>query len=254
MHQLPHQIRKRPIRLHQLGLRTDKTIRHLPHTSKKRILENPIRLIHPIAQIRREMHHLIMLSGNRRNLRHHNPRLGMFLMHHLDVVDRRFAVGAVVMDAEEIGRVIRDAVHEVVDPFLAVGVAGAGRADEFLALVAPQGEHLLVPDVRGVLWGDACAFRLVEEEDDVFLAVFDVLPVPAGELGFEMDHWRSGVRGALYYFFDLDLLGRKGARPFSSGGTQVFQLQTEDMGPLKSTLSIICGTPLLPGPSVLVQS
>ena len=33
-------------------------------------------------------------------------------------------------------------------------------------------------------------------------------------------------------------LRRKGARPFSSGGTQVFQLQTEDIGPLKSTLSI----------------
>lgn len=34
----------------------------------------------------------------------------------------------------------------------------------------------------------------------------------------------------------------------------MFQLQTEDMGPLKSTLSMAQGTPLLLGPSVLVQS
>ena len=40
----------------------------------------------------------------------------------------------------------------------------------------------------------------------------------------------------------------------SSGGTQAFQLLTEEMGPAKSTLSIAQGTPGLPGPLELVQS
>ena len=37
------------------------------------------------------------------------------------------------------------------------------------------------------------------------------------------------------------IIGRKGARPFNSGGTQAFQLETEDIGPSKVTVSILEG-------------
>lgn len=49
-------------------------------------------------------------------------------------------------------------------------------------------------------------------------------------------------------------MGRKGARPRSSGGVQVFQLLTEESGPWKLHWFMAHGTPGLPGPEVFVQS
>ena len=53
-HQLVHQIRKRPIRIHQLRRRTDKVIRKVLHASKKAVLENIVRAVHPVGNLGRE--------------------------------------------------------------------------------------------------------------------------------------------------------------------------------------------------------
>lgn len=96
------------------------------------------------------------------------------------------------MEADEIGRVGRDEGHELLEPALAVVVIGDGRPDEFLAVVLAQGHHLVVPGLGGALGGDVVFVGLVEEVDDGLGAGEDVLPVLAGELGFEVDHWAVG--------------------------------------------------------------
>lgn len=120
------------------------------------------------------------------------------------------------MHTQIIRRVVRDTAHEILDPFLALGIARAGRADQLLPLMLAQREHLLAPDIGRVLGSDARAFRLVEEQDDGFLCVLDVLPVAAGELGFEMDHRTE--RGAAFE------LGRDPGVPVADGGDGAFEV------------------------------
>ena len=67
-HQLVHQIRKRPIRLHQLRSWTDKIIRNVLHATKKAILENIVRTIHPIGNLDREPNNRGPVSRGRGNL------------------------------------------------------------------------------------------------------------------------------------------------------------------------------------------
>ena len=45
-----------------------------------------------------------------------------------------------------------------------------------------------MPRLRSALRRDIILIRLIEEMDDGLVAVEDILPVGAGELGFEMDH------------------------------------------------------------------
>lgn len=138
-----------------------------------------------------------------------------------DEIDGVLRVGAVVMHPQEIGRGAGNAVHEIREPFLPRRVAGAGRADEFFALVLAQGQHFVVPDFGGVFGGNAGAFGLVEEEDDGFFAVLDVVPVVARELAFEADHGAEG--GAV-----LEFGGVPGV-PVDDGGDGAFEVDFVDL-------------------------
>ena len=131
-------------------------------------------------------------------------------MHGLEVVDAGVAVGAVVVQSDVIGRVRGDEMHELFEPLLAVLVVRHGGADEFLALVLTQGQHLIVPGLRGALRGDVVLVGLVEEVDDGLVGVEDVLPVGAGELGFEVDHGPEGSAGVEF--------GRDPGVPVADGG------------------------------------
>ena len=112
-------------------------------------------------------------------------------MHVLDLLDGGVAVGAVVVHAEVVGGVGGDLAHEIRDPGVAGVVAGAGRADELVALVSER-EDLAVPRVGGLLGGDAVAFGLVEEVDDAVLRCLDGVPVGSGELAGVVDHGAEG--------------------------------------------------------------
>ena len=137
-------------------------------------------------------------------------------MHSLNEFNRTFGFRAVEMQAQVIRRVVRDAVHEVVNPRLALCVACAAGAYEFLAFVLSQRQHLCAPDLGGVLGADACAFGLVEEEDDFFVGGLDSLPVITGELGLEVDH--GSERGAA-----LELGWNPGV-PIAHGGDWTFEI------------------------------
>ena len=53
-----------------------------------------------------------------------------------------------------------------------------------------------MPSLRCALRGNVVFIRLVEEMDDGLVAVEDILPVAAGELGFKVDHgaeWGSAL-------------------------------------------------------------
>ena len=207
-HQLVHQIRKRPILLHQLRRRTHKPIRDPLHAAKKPILKHIIRLIHPISNLHRKPHHVRLLARRRRNLRHDDRQLRMQAMHTLDLPDRRIAVLAVVVHTKIIGRGAGDSAHEVGEPGAAGVVAGAGGADELVALAAER-EYLGIPDVGGLLRGDAAALGLVEEVDDAVLGALDGGPVVAGEIAEAADHGAEG--GAAF-----ELGGRPGV-PVAEG-------------------------------------
>ena len=195
--QLHHQIIEPAIRLHQLRGRTHEPIRQLPHTPEKPILKHPLLLIHEIRHRNREPIHARLIPRNGRDFRHDEGFL-VVGVHGLEVRDAGGGGGAVVMEADEVGRVGRDEGHELLEPALTILVIRHGRTDEFLAVVLTQGDHLVVPGLCGALRGDVVFIRLVEEVDDGFLAGEDVLPVLAGELGFEVDHWAEG--GAVVQF------------------------------------------------------
>lgn len=101
----------------------------------------------------------------------------MLLVHGLEVLDGSISIGAIVVNAEEIGRVGRNAVHEVGDPSLPLFVAGAGGTDEFFAFLLAERQHLLDPDIGGMLGGDTGALGLIEEVDDRLIGIFNVGPV-----------------------------------------------------------------------------
>ena len=68
----------------------------------------------------------------------------------------------------------------------------------------------------GAFWGDTGAFGLVEEDDNVFLAVLNVVPILAGELAFETDH--GAERGAVFEF------GGVPGVPIYNGGDGAFEV------------------------------
>ncbi len=207
--QLHHQIRKPPIRLHQLRRRTHEPIRQLPHAAEKPVLEDPLRLVHPVGQLDREAVHARPVARDGRDLRH-DDRQAVVRVHALQVLDARLAVGAVVVQAEVVGRGGGGQPHEFLEPVLAGGVVGDGGADELLALVLAQGHHLRVPGLRGAGGGDVVFVGLVEEVDDGLRAVEDVLPVAAGELRFQVHH--RAVGGAVVQF------GWRPGVPVADGG------------------------------------
>ena len=137
-------------------------------------------------------------------------------MHILNEINRSLRFGAIEMQAQVIRRVVRDTVHEVVNPCLTLCIARAARAYEFLAFVLSKRQHLRAPNVCGVLGADACAFGLVEEEDDLLVGGFDPLPVIPGELGLEMDH--GSKRSA------ASKLGWSPGVPVADGGDGTFEI------------------------------
>ena len=192
--QLHHQIREAPIRLHQPCVGADEPIRQLAHAPKEAILKHPVRLVHEVGQLDREAVHARLIPGHGRNLGHDDgPAVAR--VHALEVLDAGVAVGAVVVEPDVVGRVGGDEAHKLLEPLLAVGVVGHGRPDQLLAPMLPQRHHLVVPGLRRALRGDVVLVGLVEEVDDGLVAVEDVLPVRARELGFEVDHGPEGGAG-----------------------------------------------------------
>ena len=195
MLQLQHQIREPTIRLHQARRRTHKPIRQLAHSAEKAILKDPVRFIHKVGQLDGEAVHTRLVTGDGRDFGNDNGP-SVLIVHVLQVANASVAIGTVIMKPDIVGWIGRDEVHEILEPFLPVGIIRHGRADEFLALLISQGHHLIVPGLRRALRGDAVLIRLVEEMDDGLVAVEDVLPIATGQLGFEMDHgaeWGSTV-------------------------------------------------------------
>ena len=180
-HQLVHQIRERTIRVHQLCGWTDKVIRYMLHASEKAILENIVRVVHPVDNLDREANNRGLVLRRRSNLRHDNGQVGMQVVHILDFSNRSVAVGSVVVHSEVVGRIAGDFAHEVGDPSVSGIIACARRADELVALVSKR-DNLVVPNVGGLLRRDATALGLIEEVDDAVMCPLDGGPVVAREL------------------------------------------------------------------------
>ena len=139
-------------------------------------------------------------------------------MHSFEVLDAGITVGAVVVESDVIRRVRGDEMHELFEPFLPILVIGDRRPYQFLSLMLSQRYHLVMPRLRRALWRDGILIWLVEEMDDGLVAVEDILPVGARELGFEMDHGTEGSAAMK--------LGRDPGVPVADGGE----------GPLEITL------------------
>ena len=116
-------------------------------------------------------------------------------MHGLEIPHTRVAIGAIVMQPDVIGRVGLDEAHKLLEPPLPVGIIGDGRADQLLIPVLAQGHHVGVPGVGGALGRDGVLVGFVEEVDEGLVRGLDVVPVRAGELGFEVDHGAEGAAG-----------------------------------------------------------
>lgn len=158
----------------------------------------------------------MMIAGDRCNLCDHDMLLGMILVHHINVLDCRFRLGAVIVQTQKIRRMIRNAAHEIIDPLLTFGIVCARWADQFLALVLSQGEHLLTPYLCRMLRCDARAFGFIEEENDLFLGILYGLPIATRELAFEANH---GTEGSAALEF-----GRGPGIPVADGGHGTFEL------------------------------
>ena len=180
-HQLVHQICERTIRVHQLRGRTDEIVRYMLHAAEKAVLENIVRVVHPVDDLHREAHDRGLVLRRRSNLRHDDGHVQMRVVHVLYLSDRGVAVCAVIVHSEIVGRIAGDFAHEVGDPGVSGVVACARGADELVALVS-KGDDLVVPDVGGLLRRDAAALGLVEEVDDAVACTLDGGPVVAGEL------------------------------------------------------------------------
>ena len=129
MHELLHQGSEATIRLHQLRFGTHEPIRHVSHAPEERILKDPRRLIHPVCKLGREAKHILLIARDGCNLGDHDVLLRVIRMHGLDVLDRRLGLRTVVVQTQEIRRVIRYPVHEILDPLLACRVTCAAGAD-----------------------------------------------------------------------------------------------------------------------------
>ena len=131
-------------------------------------------------------------------------------MHTFQIPNAIIAIGAVVMETQIIRWVRGDEMHELLEPSLPILVIRHGRTYEFLPPVSSQRHHLIVPSQRGALGGDVVLVGFVEEMDDGLGGVEDVLPVAAGELGFEVDYGSEGSSGAEF--------GRGPGVPVADGG------------------------------------
>lgn len=162
------------------------------HASKPGILSNPLLLIQPVGHLNSKLPNIMIVPRYTGNLTNNDRLLGKLLVHRLDERNRLVALVPIVVQTQVVRRVVLDTVHKVRDPLLSSLVVGAAGADELLALVLAQREHLLVPQVCGVLCGDSRALRLVEVVDHCLVAVLDVFPVVAAELFFQSDHGSEG--------------------------------------------------------------
>ena len=124
-HQFKHQIRERPIRIHQLRRRTDKVIRKLLHASKKPILENIVGTVHPVDHLHCEAHNRCLVLPGRCNFRHNDRLVRVQIVHVLDFLNRSVAIRPVVVHAEVVGRIAGDLAHEIRNPSVASVIACA---------------------------------------------------------------------------------------------------------------------------------
>ena len=118
-HQFKHQIRKRPVRIHQLRRRTDKVIRKLLHASKNPILENIVGTVHPVDHLHYKAHNRWLVSPGRRNFRHNNRLVRVQVVHVLDFLNRSVAIRPVVVHSEVVRGIAGDLAHEIRNPGMA---------------------------------------------------------------------------------------------------------------------------------------
>ncbi len=120
------------------------------HAAEEAILEHVVRAVHPVGYLDREAVDGSLVLSRGGDFGDDDGEVRVQVVHILDLGDGGVAGGAVVVHAEVVGRVAGDFAHKVGDPGVAGGVAGAGGADELVALGA-EGEHLVVPGVGGLL-------------------------------------------------------------------------------------------------------
>ena len=137
-------------------------------------------------------------------------------LHAFEVLNAGITVGTVVVKSDIIRRVRGDKTHELFEPSLPILVIRDRWPNQLLPLMLSQRYHLVVPRLRRALRRDIILVRLVEEMDDGLVAVEDILPVGAGELGFEMDH--GAKRSAA-----MELGGNPGV-PVADGGERALEI------------------------------
>lgn len=137
-------------------------------------------------------------------------------LHAFEVLNAGITVGAVVVKSDIIRRVRGDKVHELFEPSLPILVIRHRWPYQLLPFMLSQRYHLVMPRLRRALRRDIILVRLVEEMDDGLVAVEDILPIGAGELGFEMDH--RAKRSAA-----MELWGNPGV-PVADGGEGALEI------------------------------
>ena len=78
------------------------------HAAKKAILENIVSAVHDIRNLDREPNHGWEILRGGSDLGHDDGLVGVQSVHVLDLLNRSVAISAVVVDAEEVGRVSGD--------------------------------------------------------------------------------------------------------------------------------------------------
>lgn len=61
VHKFKHEVLKRPIRVHKLGIRADKVVGHMPHTPKEGILVYEFFFVYPVGHLNSEGEHLVVV-------------------------------------------------------------------------------------------------------------------------------------------------------------------------------------------------
>lgn len=108
-------------------------------------------------------------------------------VHILQICNHGIAICTIIVQAKIVGRVSGHKCHPFVDPILSILVVRAGWTDQLLFIV-PEGQHVGIPEVSCMLGCDASTLGLVEEVNDWFIGLQDVLPILTAQLSFEMDH------------------------------------------------------------------
>lgn len=159
-HQLIHEVLERSVGVHQLGVRADKVVGDMTHTTKKGILIDKVLLIHPVGQVDGEGKDLVVVARDAGDLVDDNGQ-AVTVVHLLEIGLRGASVSVVGVQTEVVRGAVGDKSHELLEPGAAIVSPCRTRAAQLLAATT-QLQDLIMPDVCGLLWGDPITLWLVE--------------------------------------------------------------------------------------------